>query len=103
MGVALGLLAGLAWATGTLLLKRGGGVSMPALARYQPRALAVLGVTAFRSAFGQPQATLGRQPERRSGVQVWVLPNPSGLNAHYRLADLARVYAEMRLAVEQGQ
>ncbi len=72
------------------------------LATYRPRALAVLGVTAFRSAFGQPRATLGRQPGRQ-GVAVWVLPNPSGLNAHYQLADLARVYAELRLAVEQGQ
>lgn len=71
------------------------------LATYQPRALAVLGVTAFRSAFGQPRATLGRQPAPRQGVEVWVLPNPSGLNAHYQLADLARVYAELRLAAER--
>ena len=70
--------------------------------RYKPRVLAVLGVGAYRAAFGKKEAEVGRQEGRLGGAQVWVLPNPSGLNAHYRLADLARVYQEMRTAVEGG-
>jgi TDG/mug DNA glycosylase family protein len=63
--------------------------------RYRPKCVAVLGVTAYRAAFGQPKATLGRQPEMLAGAVVWVLPNPSGLNAHYQLPDLARLFREM--------
>lgn len=68
---------------------------------YAPRVLAVLGVGAYRAAFGKPDAAVGRQDERLGGALVWVLPNPSGLNAHYRLDDLARVYGELRVAVEK--
>jgi double-stranded uracil-DNA glycosylase len=64
--------------------------------RYRPRILAVLGITAWRVAFGRPAATLGRQPERVGGAETWVAPNPSGLNAHHQLPDLARCYAELR-------
>jgi TDG/mug DNA glycosylase family protein len=64
--------------------------------RYRPRAVAVLGVTAWRLAFGRPAGTVGRQPEDLAGAQAWVLPNPSGLNAHYQLPDLARLYAQLR-------
>ena len=60
----------------------------------------VPGVTAYRSAFVRPRAMLGRQPETIAGAAAWVLPNPSGLNAHYQIRDLARVYAELRTAVE---
>ena len=63
----------------------------------RPRAVAVLGVTAFRVAFGRPKATWGLQPEQIGGRPVWVLPNPSGLNAHHQLPDLARCYAVLRL------
>lgn len=62
------------------------------LRRYRPRAVAVLGVTAWRAAFGGP-ATVGLQPSPVGGVPAWVLPNPSGLNAHYQLPELARLYA----------
>jgi TDG/mug DNA glycosylase family protein len=68
--------------------------------RYGPRVVAVLGVGAYRAAFGKKDASVGRQEERLGGALVWVLPNPSGLNAHYRLADLARVYREMRTSVD---
>jgi TDG/mug DNA glycosylase family protein len=68
--------------------------------RYRPAAVAFLGVTAYRTAFGRPGATLGRQAERLGESAVWVLPNPSGLNAHYQLADLAKLYAELRRAAE---
>lgn len=70
--------------------------------RYQPRCLAVLGVGAYRSAFGQPKAPLGRQLESWGDTLLWVLPNPSGLNANYQRADLARLFAEMRAAVSDA-
>jgi double-stranded uracil-DNA glycosylase len=65
--------------------------------QHRPRCLAVLGISAYRTAFRQPKAIIGRQPERVAEAIVWVLPNPSGLNAHYQLADLGRVYRELRL------
>lgn len=61
---------------------------------HRPRVVAVLGVTAYRSAFEHPRATLGRQPEDLAGAELWVVPNPSGLNAHDTVASLARAYAE---------
>ena len=74
-----------------------GGEALAALVeRYRPRAVAVLGVTAWRTAFRQPKAVLGVQPERVGGAVTWVLPNPSGLNAHHQLPDLARLYAQVR-------
>jgi TDG/mug DNA glycosylase family protein len=66
--------------------------------RYRPRILAVLGIGAYRLAFERPRAGLGEQPERIAGVPVWVAPNPSGLNAHFQLPDLARLYGELRTA-----
>jgi double-stranded uracil-DNA glycosylase len=68
--------------------------------RYGPCVLAVLGVGAYRTAFGQKEATIGKQESRLGGALVWVLPNPSGLNAHYRLEDLARVYRAMRMEMD---
>ncbi len=65
------------------------------VAQVRPRVLAVLGITAWRTAFDRPRAVLGPQPERVGGVPTWVAPNPSGLNAHARLADLARAYREL--------
>ncbi len=69
--------------------------------RYQPAAVAFLGLGAYRLAFGQRLATLGKQPERLAGSEIWILPNPSGLNAHYQLVDLARLFRELRLAVQR--
>lgn len=80
------------------LLDGGRGLAVK-VAAYQPRVLAVLGIGAFRSAFGRPEAILGRQDERLGEAIVWVLPNPSGLNAHYSLAALAEVYREFRESV----
>jgi double-stranded uracil-DNA glycosylase len=64
----------------------------------QPEWLAVLGVTAYRDAFGERTAAVGRQDRMIGGTRVWILPNPSGLNAHYTLPKLAAVFAELRLA-----
>ncbi len=68
--------------------------------RGKPRFLAVLGIGAWRTAFGRPHATLGEQSGRMGGSRVWVLPNPSGLNAHYQAAELARLFGELRAAVD---
>ncbi|MGH9943274.1 MAG: G/U mismatch-specific DNA glycosylase [Pyrinomonadaceae bacterium] len=70
--------------------------------RYRPRFLAVLGVTAYRAAFHRPTARLGRQDESIGDTLIWVLPNPSGLNAHYQPRDLARLFRELRDAVEDA-
>jgi TDG/mug DNA glycosylase family protein len=64
--------------------------------RYRPDRLAVLGVGAYRAGFGAPDAAVGRQAERIGGARVWVLPNPSGLNANYRMADFIRLFRELR-------
>jgi len=66
------------------------------VAHHRPRILAVLGVTAYRTGFDRPRAVLGVQPESIGGAVTWVLPNPSGLNAHVQLPDLARIYGELR-------
>ena len=79
-------------------LVAGGAVLADLVRRWQPRYLAVLGVTAYRTAFARPKAAMGPQPEPIAGVPVWVLPNPSGLNAHYTVDTLAAVYAELREA-----
>jgi double-stranded uracil-DNA glycosylase len=71
--------------------------------RYQPRAVAVVGVGAYRIAFDRPAASMGRQPEALGGALLWVLPNTSGLNAHYQAADFERAFAELRRAVERGR
>jgi TDG/mug DNA glycosylase family protein len=70
--------------------------------RYRPRFVVFLGITAYRTAFGRGRAVLGRQTERLANAAIWILPNPSGLNAHYQVADLARLFAELRQAVEAG-
>ncbi|MDF0529600.1 mismatch-specific DNA-glycosylase [Tsukamurella sp. 8F] len=57
-----------------------------------PRVVAVAGITAYRSAFRQPKAVTGRQPRDLEGAQLWVVPNPSGLNAHDTVDSLARAY-----------
>src|SRR5262245_23508769 len=67
---------------------------------YRPRVLAVLGISAYRLAFDEPRAVLGQQHQTIGTTQLYILPNPSGLNAHYTPADLARVYGEFRATIE---
>jgi double-stranded uracil-DNA glycosylase len=83
-------------------LRAGAGELAALVARYRPAVLAVLGITAWRQAFDRPRAVLGRQPERIGGAQTWVAPNPSGLNAHHQLPDLARLYGVLREAARTG-
>ena len=66
--------------------------------RYRPRVLAVLGMQAYRIGFGHKAAAIGPQPETIGPTLVWLLPNPSGLNAHYQLPRLVEVFSELRRA-----
>jgi double-stranded uracil-DNA glycosylase len=84
-------------------LRRGGRRLREKVERYEPRFLAVLGIGAFRQAFERGPVELGRQTESFGRTVVWVLPNPSGLNAHYQLPDLARQFRALRRAAELGQ
>ena len=78
-------------------LRRGVDALRAKVERHRPRVLAVLGIGAYRSGFAMKKATLGRQSLRLATTQVWVLPNPSGLNAHYQLPDLIRLFAQLRV------
>lgn len=71
--------------------------------RSEPRWVAVLGLGAYRTAFGRPLATVGAQAELLAGSRLWVLPNPSGLNAHYQLPDLVLEFAALRAAVDRTE
>jgi TDG/mug DNA glycosylase family protein len=79
---------------------RAGGMRLrQTIRRYRPRVVAVLGVTTYRTAFDKPGAVTGHQPEDLEGAQLWVLPNPSGLNAHYQLPALVTLFTELREAI----
>jgi double-stranded uracil-DNA glycosylase len=77
-------------------LRTGGQVLAEKLAALRPRWLAVLGIGAYRLAFGQAAAAVGPQPDQVAGVATWVLPNPSGLNAHYTVDTLAEEFRALR-------
>ncbi len=68
--------------------------------RYRPRVLAVLGVTAYRAGFERPRAALGPQAETIGNTVIWLLPNPSGLNAHYTPKTLAPLFRAVRDAAD---
>ncbi len=76
----------------------GGRLMEAKVRRHRPAFVAFLGITAYRAAFGRPLASVGLQAESIVGSKVWVLPNPSGLNAHYQAKDLARLFADLREA-----
>ena len=78
----------------------GGRVLAKKIKRYTPRIVAILGVGAYRKAFACPKATVGEQPQRIHSARVWVLPNPSGLNANYQLPELVKLFRALR---EEGQ
>ena len=66
--------------------------------RYNPRYLAIVGIGAYRTAFERPKAKLGLQEETIGETRIWVLPNPSGLNANYQVGELAELFAGLRVA-----
>lgn len=74
----------------------GGKLLVKKIEKYAPQTLAVLGIGAYRTAFNKPKAKLGVQEEKIGGANVWLLPNPSGLNAHYQARDLAALFRELR-------
>lgn len=79
---------------------QGGKLLVKKIEKFKPQNLAVLGIGAFRTAFQNPKAQLGLQTEKIGGANVWLLPNPSGLNAHYQLNDLAKLFGEVRRNVD---
>ena len=78
----------------------GGRILAAKIKKYQPRIVAVLGVGAYRVAFANPKATIGEQNGRIHSARVWVLPNPSGLNANYQLPELVELFKELRKAAD---
>jgi TDG/mug DNA glycosylase family protein len=108
LDLGLGITNVVARATGTAdeltaaELAEGGRVLVAKVTRERPRYLAVLGIGAYRSAFARPQAKLGLQPDTIASTRLWVLPNPSGLNAAYGAKDLARLLGDLRQAVFRG-
>ena len=85
---------------GAAELREGGARLAARAAAVRPRMVAVLGVGAYRTAFARPGAAVGPQPDPIGGSAAWLLPNPSGLNAHYQLADLAEAFADLRRALD---
>ena len=80
-------------------LREGAEVLREKICRLRPRCVAFLGIQAYRVAFDRAAAKTGLQPERVCASDVWVLPNPSGLNAHYQLDALVRQFALLRTAL----
>jgi TDG/mug DNA glycosylase family protein len=79
-------------------LREGGRLLRAKVMQLSPAWLAVVGVTAYRTAFGHARATVGAQPESLNSTRLWVLPNPSGLNAHWNAQALAAEFARLRAA-----
>lgn len=77
-------------------LVAGAGMLEKKVRRYGPRWIAVVGIGAYRTAFGRPRATVGAQVESFGQTRIWVLPNPSGLNANHQLTELTEAFAELR-------
>jgi len=82
-------------------LARGGRALVAKARRYRPRVVAILGIGAYRAGFGRPDAVIGRQEAPTAQALTWVLPNPSGLNAHYGLEALTRHFRLLRAAVAE--
>jgi TDG/mug DNA glycosylase family protein len=79
-------------------LRRGAVRLRSLVADRSPAVVAVAGITAYRTAFGRPGASMGRQPEDLEGAELWAVPNPSGLNAHETTASLAGWYRQVGVA-----
>jgi TDG/mug DNA glycosylase family protein len=83
-------------------LRAGAGALASLVARFEPRVVAVVGLAAWRVGFGVREAGVGLQPQAVGGRPAWVLPNTSGLNAHYQLPDHVRLFGELREWVRRG-
>ncbi|MGI9067935.1 MAG: G/U mismatch-specific DNA glycosylase [Pyrinomonadaceae bacterium] len=81
-------------------LREGGQQLAAKVKKYRPRVLAILGLGAYRTAFEKPNAVIGLQEEMIGQTVIWVLPNPSGLNAHYQAKQLRTLFSELRAAAE---
>jgi TDG/mug DNA glycosylase family protein len=77
-------------------LRAGAAALAGLVAEWRPKTVAVAGIGAYRVAFDRPKASVGPQRERIGDAAVWVLPNPSGLNAHHQLPDLIRLFEQLR-------
>ena len=82
--------------------REGGRLLAAKVTRLRPRWLAVVGVTAYRAAFDDRKAQVGPQERQFGDTRVWVLPNPSGLNAHWTAATMAEEFGQLREAASQG-
>lgn len=82
-------------------IKEGGRILRAKIEKFRPQVLAVLGIGAYRLAFDEPKATLGLQERTLGDTRIWVLPNPSGLNAHYHPPQLAKLFTELREWTEE--
>ena len=79
-------------------IRAGAGVLAAKVERLAPRWIAIVGITVYRTAFGRPGAAIGRQEQALGGAGLWVLPNPSGLNASYQIDRLAEEFGRLRVA-----
>jgi TDG/mug DNA glycosylase family protein len=79
---------------------RAGAVTLAVVAaQYRPKVVAVVGITAYRTAFGRKRAAIGPQDERIADARLWVLPNPSGLNARWTTPKLAEAFGDLRESI----
>jgi TDG/mug DNA glycosylase family protein len=81
-------------------IREGGRHLVDTAARYRPAVIAILGVTVYRLAFDRPKAVIGPQSERLGPSGLWVMPNPSGLNAHYQLPALVALFSQLRESID---
>jgi len=79
-------------------LRKGAKTLTRKVLRYKPRFIAIVGITSYRIAFDRKEAKLGLQPEKIGDTKIWVVPNPSGLNAHYQVSDLAKLFRALKNA-----
>jgi TDG/mug DNA glycosylase family protein len=78
----------------------GGEVLRKKLRKFGPKAVAIVGAGAYRAGFNAPKAAIGLQPQPLEGATLWVLPNPSGLNANYQPADLKKIFTAVRQSLQ---
>lgn len=83
-------------------LREGATILEAKVENLRPRSVAVLGMQAYRTAFRRPGAVIGPQPEQLGGALLWLLPNPSGLQARYQVPEMTEMFASLYVATETG-